>query len=424
MRILAITSLYPRPGRESFAAFNRQQFRALAAENELRVIAPVAWTEEWRDRWKGRRTPRPGHNPDGIWVTHPRYYFPPKVLSHRYGECFLASIRASAAWLLEEFAPDVLLSCWAHPDGWATAQLARQAGLPSVIKVIGTDVLVLPRHPRRRTRVVEGLSQADRVVAVSRDLADQVIRLGVDPLKVAVVSEGVNTRLFRPGAQAEARVRLGMDGETPSILFVGNLLLSKGAGVLIEACRLLADRGMQFRCDLVGQGRDEHRLRTLIARQRLGDRVTLVGIRPHTELPAWYQACDLVVLPSASEGIPNVLRESLACGRPFVATRVGGIPEIADPAICRLVAPGAIAELATAIEEVMASRPSAEAVLAWSDQCNISCEESARRLAEQLQVATRSRGDGSGSDVAARQLAAETVPPDQRAHEARRERAW
>ena len=196
MRILAITSLYPRPGHEAFAAFNRQQFRALAAENELRVIAPVAWTEECRDRWKGRRIPRPGHNPDGIWVTHPRYYFPPKILADRYGECYLASIRAAATRLLEEFAPDVLLSCSGPSRRMGHGELARQAGLPAVIKVIGTDVLVLPRHPRRRTRVVEGLSLADRVVAVSRDLADQVIRLGVDPLKVAVVSEGVNTNLF------------------------------------------------------------------------------------------------------------------------------------------------------------------------------------------------------------------------------------
>ena len=71
----------------------------------------------------------------------------------------------------------------------------------------------------------------------------------------------------------------------------------------------------------------------------------------HHDLPDWYRAADLTVLPSVSEGVPNVLLESIACGTPFVASRVGGIPEIASPGIDRLVAPGDPLELADAIEQ-------------------------------------------------------------------------
>jgi glycosyltransferase involved in cell wall biosynthesis len=382
MRILVITNLYPRAGHETFAAFSRQQLCALAREHVLRIVAPVPWSEELKDRLAGRRVPRHYGIGNGIEVNHPRYYFPPRVLQHRYGEFYLASIRPTVEQLLRAFRPEAVLGCWAHPDGWAAVQIGRQAGLPVVVKVVGSDVLIAARQARRRRRIAEGLCQADNVLAVSADLASHVVGLGVDPDRVHVLPEGVDDTLFRPGDQTEARARLGVPEGDRVILFVGNLLLSKGTGVLVEACRLLVDRGVSHRCYLVGRGRDEHRVGSLIARRRLAGHVKLVGARPHTELPDWYRACDLVALPSFSEGIPNVLREALACGRPFVATRVGGIPEIADPKVSYLVAPGSVTELASALERMLTSAPSAEVVAARAG--HISWEESARRLADRL----------------------------------------
>jgi glycosyltransferase involved in cell wall biosynthesis len=387
MRVLVVTNLYPRPGHETFAAFSRQQLRALAAGHELRVVAPVPWTEELKDRRAGRSVPRHYRNGDGIEVSHPRFYFPPRVLRHRYGEFYLASIRPTVDRLLSEFRPEAVLGCWAHPDGWAAVRVAQRAGLPSVVKVVGSDVLVAALDARRRRRIAEGLSQADGVVVVSHDLAARVVGLGVAAEKVLVVPEGIDGSLFRPGDRCEARARLGLPAGGRVALFVGNLLWSKGVAVLVEACRLLADRGVSLRCYLVGRGRDEARLRTLIERRRLGDRVTLTGPRPHAELPDWYRACDFVALPSFSEGIPNVLREAMACGRPFVATGVGGIPEIAEPDVCRLVAPGSVEELAGAMEGLLASLPDTEAVAARAG--HISWEESARRLAERLRSVAR-----------------------------------
>ena len=148
---------------------------------------------------------------------------------------------------------------------------------------------------------------------------------------------------------------------------------------------------MEHRCYLVGRGRDEFRIRALVARHGLGDRVTLVGPRPLAELPDWYGACDVVALPSYSEGIPNVLREARACGRPFVATRVGGIPEIADPATSVLVEPGSPAALSEALAGVLGGRLAAGAGVAGVGPA-ISWGESAGRLADALRQAIRARG--------------------------------
>jgi glycosyltransferase involved in cell wall biosynthesis len=388
VRILAITNLYPRPGDELFAPYNRLQFRTLAQEHELVVIAPLAWTIRLREWARLRHTPWEYVNDHGLRVYHPTYYFPPKVWPHWYGHCFYRSIAGLTGRLLDDFRPQVVLSCWAHPDGWAAVRLARRAGLPVVIKVHGSDIRVATRNPRRRERIAEGLRGADAVVAVSRELADQVIGLGVDPARVRVIYHGTDTTVFSPGNQAEARARLGLS-EGQLVLFVGNLLATKGAGILIEACARLRDQGRPVACYLVGKGADEAQLRVLAHRLHLSDHIHFPGPCPPQTLADWYRACDLVALPSFSEGIPNVLREGLSCGKPFVAAAVGGIPEIAYPSFSRLVAPGAVPELAEAIDKMLATSPAVDAGLV--QERTIGWDQSARLLTQLLEEVVKGR---------------------------------
>lgn len=384
MRVLAITNLYPRPGHETLAPFNHQQFAALAREHELAVIAPIPWTEEVRDRWSGRRVPVRYRTGDEIEVRHPRYYFTPRVFRAAYGRFFLTSIRREFHRLSREMRPEVVLGCWAHPDGWAAVRLAREAGLPSIIKVVGSDVLVAGKSGRRRELVGEALRAADAVASVGEALARRVVDLGVDPSRVHLVPEGLDGSLFHPGDRDEARVELGLPAGDPIVLYVGNLLASKGVGVLVEALAALNRRGVCPRCFFVGRGRGEAQLRAEVRRLGLESRATLVGHRPLAELPAWYRACNLVALPSFSEGIPNVLREAAACARPFVATAVGGIPEIAGRSPSRLVPPGDPTALADAIDEVLRWGP--QSPTGW-----ISWDESASRLCALLASCVASR---------------------------------
>jgi glycosyltransferase involved in cell wall biosynthesis len=384
MRILAITSLYPRYGNPGTAPFNRLQFDALAQTHEVAVIAPVAWAERLKS-WGAFTASRRITNDAGVRVYHPTYFYPPRFLRSSYGRFFLWSIRRLARKVISEFRPDAILACWAHPDGWAAVRIAREAGLPVLIKVIGSDVLIVTKDSRRRARVAETLRGADAVVAVSRDLAERVIRLGTDPERVKVIYEGINQQLFTPGHQGEARDRVGIADARPVLLFVGNLLLSKGAGIVIEACRLLRDRGVSFYCHMVGGGAETKAIQSMIDRFSLSDRVVLTGPRPQEGLPDWYRAADLVILPSFSEGIPNVLREAVACGRPFVATSVGGIPEITREPAGRLVPHGDPLALAGAIRAFFNNPPTETAVIEATEGINISWEESARLVAEQIQ---------------------------------------
>jgi glycosyltransferase involved in cell wall biosynthesis len=355
MRILALTNLYPNPHQPLRASFNRQLFRAVGKQAPLQVISPIAWIDELAARRTRDKLPRDRRvTLDGLIVDHPRYLYPPKLFRYWYGSFFRASVRRTFARALDDFRPDIVFAPWAYPDGWAAVELGHAAGLPVVVKVHGSDVRVLTRVFGRRRRTEEALQRADGVIAVSKELRGQMIDLGVNPDKVHVAYSGVDLQLFHPGSQSEARARLGLPEKASILLFIGNLVPVKGIDFLIDACARLSRSGVQFRCYVIGQGPSRPALLRQIQMWRLGDHVQFVGPRPHDQLPDWFRAASVFVLPSRSEGLPTVLLEALASGTPFVASRVGGIPELSHLGRCRLVRPGDPAKLAEAIGSMLA----------------------------------------------------------------------
>jgi len=394
VRILAITNLYPNPFHPTRGTFNRQQFAALAARHEVMVISPIAWTDEILARGKGAaalpksRTLKVEH----LEVHYPRYVFTPRVLRGWYGQFFQYSVRRKFDRALKEFQPDVIFAAWAFPDGWAAVELGRRAGLPVVVKVHGSDVLMLPQLPDRQAGTLHALRRADAVIAVSNDLSRRVIELGADPARVSVVYDGVDQSLFHPGPKNESRSRLGIGGDDPIVLFVGNLAPVKGIDILIEACRRLRLNGSRFKCFIVGQGPLKGSLQRQIDDAGLSDSVRLVGPIPHNELPDWYRAARVFVLPSHSEGVPCVLLEAAACQTPAVATRVGGIPEIAHWNRSRLVEPGNASEVAGAIDASLSDQPETAPKISFTrthDDAALEIESILGRVCPSLQTAAR-----------------------------------
>ncbi|HEX4611085.1 MAG TPA: glycosyltransferase [Urbifossiella sp.] len=351
MRILTVTNLYPTPFQPQRATFNREQVKALARDHAVSVIAPIAWTEELAARRAGAPPLPPGRRTewDGVPVEYPRVLFIPRVLRGLYGRFYQWSAGRAFHRAVAAFQPNVVFATWAYPDGWAAVRLAHRAGLPVVLKVHGSDVLQLDEFPARRRGTVAALRGADRVVAVSRDLAQKVGELGADPGRVHLVYNGVDADVFHPGNRAEARRQLGLDPVRPAVLYVGNLLPVKGPDILIDACARLAGRGVGFDLHVIGKGPLRPTLERQAADRGIGDRVRFHGVIAHDRLPVWFRAASLLALPSRSEGVPNVLLEAAACGTPFVASRVGGVPEVAHLGASRLAPPGDPDGLADAI---------------------------------------------------------------------------
>jgi glycosyltransferase involved in cell wall biosynthesis/peptidoglycan/xylan/chitin deacetylase (PgdA/CDA1 family) len=389
-RLLFIANDFPNPYEPSKGVFNGQMVRALAGRCDVQVVAPVSWLTQLRARLPGASSRRPVQFNEGVAIHYPRYYYTPKSLRRFYGTFLWWSLRKTIRRLLAESPPDAVIGYWAHPDGEVAVRAARQAGVPAVIMVGGSDVLLLTKQRRRRRCILRVLNEADRVVAVSRHLKTKLLELGVAPDKVQVVSRGVDEAIFRPGDRALARRELGIAIDQRVLLWVGRMVPVKGLDILLGACRRLQAQGTEFQLFLIGDGP----LRAALAAQcealGLGDCVRFVGPLEHSRLAEWYRAANVTVLPSRSEGVPNVLRESLACGTPFVASRVGGIPEIANEQNSRLVEPDDQAALADAIGEMLDRADRVGSLANASPSWN----ESARQL---LEMIADVRSDHTGS---------------------------
>jgi len=351
MRLLLIANDFPHPFDPNKGIFNLNLAKALNPEHEMRVICPIPWVDEWRAR--RRNVPALAGNRravlQGIEVHYPRYYYPPKLWRSSYGWFYWQNVRPTITSLLKTYTPHAVLGYWAHPDGQAAVKAARLANVPSAVIVGGSDVLLTARDPRRRQCIASVLAAADAVVTVSQQLKDKTIDLGIPPEKIHVWSQGVDAEKFRPGDRGDARRRLNIPPDCRAVVWVGRLVPVKALDVLLNAGAILHRRQIEFRLYLVGGGPLRHSLETLAASLGLTDLIWFVGERSYEQLPDWYRAANLVVLPSWSEGLPNVLREAVACNVPFVATRVGGIAEIARDECDRLVPPGDPATLADAI---------------------------------------------------------------------------
>jgi glycosyltransferase involved in cell wall biosynthesis len=225
------------------------------------------------------------------------------------------------------------------------------------VKIHGSDVRLVGDHTGRHQGTAEALRLADGVIAVSRDLADRAIELGAKSDWTSVIIDGVDRDLFSPGDMISARQHLGLRAGARHLLFVGNLHPVKGLDILVEACALLHERFGDWELHLVGEGEMREQLVQQVNRGGLSERVRFHGSQSHSDLPQWFRAASLFVLPSRSEGTPNVLLEAASCGTPFVASAVGGIPAISHLGRSILVPPVDPRALAEAIIEGIQQPP-------------------------------------------------------------------
>jgi teichuronic acid biosynthesis glycosyltransferase TuaC len=393
MRVLVVTKIFPNAVEPLSAPFNRQQLAALGRRCEVEVLAAIPWfpAAERLGRWSpaGRLTGVPrADSIDGLPVEHPRVLYVPRVGHALSAGLYAASMLPSVLRRRTRF--DVLLGSWAYPDGVAAVALGRALGLPTVVKLHGSDIDVLAERPALRRQLALALPRAARVVAVSRALADKAAALGVPRARIDVVTNGVDATLFHPRDRAAARAALGHAGDArPWILSVGRVEADKGAHDLAAAFARLAAARPDARLVVVGDGKARGAVEELL--RPLADRALFVGPRPLDEIPAWMGACDVLTLPSHHEGTPNVLLEALACGRRVVATRVGGIPDVVHrPELGALVHVGDVDALAAALEEALFTPYDAAAVAALGARGG--WDESAARLLASLERAFEDAG--------------------------------
>ncbi|MGK3990931.1 glycosyltransferase family 4 protein [Sorangium sp. So ce136] len=327
MKVLVFTHHYPSKRLPTMAPYSYHTYRALARRCELRLVAPTPW---WtRARGASRELlggTRESHT--GIDALFPTYWSVPG-LPRLHARAIHASLRGTMAGLRREFPYDVILAAWAYPDTVAAEAFARDAGVPIVTTVLGSDINEQPRNAVLRAQIAPALQRCARVVAVSGALGERLIELGVPRERVVVQLNAVDGERFSIRDRAAPRQRLGVPADAKVVLYAGYHVPEKGVDVLVDAMAHLDRSGRRdVHLMMVGGGELLDPLRARVSELGLGDRVQLFGWALPTQIPDYMAACDVFCLPSRREGCPNVVLEALASGRPVVATRVGGVPEL------------------------------------------------------------------------------------------------
>jgi len=202
------------------------------------------------------------------------------------------------------------------------------------------------------------LTKSDKVIALTRSLADLAIRMGVEPGKVLVVPILIREERFNPSAyDGEAlRAQHGLKGRKV-ILFVGRLAREKRLDVLIRAFAELAAEDPDARLLLVGGGPGGPELRGLCEELGIADKVVFVGPVPHEKVPEFLAMADVFVLPSMVEGLPKALLEAMAMRKPIVATRAPGIMDVVRHGVeALLVDVGDVGALARAVRKLLSDK--------------------------------------------------------------------
>ncbi len=229
---------------------------------------------------------------------------------------------------------------YAHAPAAVAERAAARLGIPYSFSAHARDIRKVPAAELRHRAC-----GAARVIACNDDAAGELRRMGA---KVELVPHGVDIRRFAPASPPRA--------ESVRLLAVGRLVEKKGFDVLIDA---LARLGGSMRLRIIGDGPLRARLERLLASTGLADRVDLSGTVTHRELPSAYADAHAVIVPSVEDatgdrdGLPNVVLEAMASGRPVVASGIAAIPSAIDDGDSGLlVPPGDAAALADALAQV------------------------------------------------------------------------
>jgi teichuronic acid biosynthesis glycosyltransferase TuaC len=367
-RVLTFSTLYPNASRPQHGVFVENRLRHLVASGQVEatVMAPSPWFPSANPAFGGyarfARVPRYEIR-HGLEIFHPPYLVVPKIgMSIAPLLLYTAARSAFRALLAAGRRFDLIDAHYFYPDGVSAVMLGREFGLPVVITGRGADLNQIPDHSFPRRQILWAARHAAGLITVCQSLKETLVMLGGEAGKIQVLRNGVDLAQFRPLDRESIRREFGLTG--PTIISVGALIPRKGHDLVIRALSDLPDVSLM----IAGDGPERATLESLALRLGLAGRVRFLGQIAHENLPALYNAADISVLASSSEGWANVLLEAMACGTPVAATNVSGTPEVVQaPEAGVLVENRTPAEIAAAIRRLLAEPPSRAATRAYAE---------------------------------------------------------
>ena len=240
------------------------------------------------------------------------------------------------ARLIEKSQPNLLHAHFAYPEGW-TAYLARASckrRIPLVVTLHGYDILVEPsvgyglRLSKRYDALVRRvLNAADAVIVASRAVYDEAAKLVEDVEKLYLIPNQVDVEKFNPELNGDIiRRKYAVEGKQV-VFTLRHHRPVYGISYLLLAAKLILNAKKDIVFIIGGGGPLLNYHRELAGKLGISPYVIFTGEIPREIVPLYYAASDVVVVPSLQEAWGLVATEAMACGKPVVASRVGGLPD-------------------------------------------------------------------------------------------------
>lgn len=393
LSIVSIATLFPDATRPNFGIFVERSLAALARQPGIRltIIAPVGlppWPLSLHKRYAALRRLPLREEWHGLTVLRPRFTLLPKVGGRFNAAAIARAVLPIARHLKQEGRLDVLDAQFFHPDGPATHRLAQALNLPFSVKARGADISLWTHRPDTGPAILAAARAATGLLSVGQALKADMVAAGMPGDKIRVHYTGLDASRFRLMDRAAARREWDVPESAQLLLTVGALIPRKGQSLVLEAMRELPDNLYYL---MAGGGNDAARLKSMAVAFGLSDRVRQLGPVPNDMLPSLYAAADLMVLPSASEGLANAWVEAQACGVPLVLSDIPPAHEMIDTPDAGAIAAAEPMALAACIRTVLA-RPIDRAALSARTHARFNWDRNGHELADHLRQLAKGPG--------------------------------
>lgn len=214
----------------------------------------------------------------------------------------------------------------------AHSHLFFSTNLCALVRKIGSSPLVITNHGLNSQTSPEWLQKlytatgakftfgaADKIICYTETEKQELIDLGQDPRKIAVIHNGIDTDLFVP-KKKDSQNNL-------KLLWIGRFHRGKGVDYLVDAFKLLHPKYPDLKLTMVGRGHERNRIKTKIRYLKLDTCIDLIDFVPNEDIVKLYQGSTIFILPSLEEGVPRTILEAMSCGIPVVCSN---LPQLVD----------------------------------------------------------------------------------------------
>lgn len=352
MNLLFISTIFPSSHKPTRGIYSLYLLTALRDMGwTIEVINPFPFCPGV-DNFIRKKVFPPAHETlNELPVTHAPFFYTPGYFVEKhywfYRKAVAKKMKSGIARLKErspnpELPIHVMLG-FVYPDAFAMAPICQRLELDYSVMIYGSDFLLRRFQPKFSPLVMQCLQEAPKIFCPGYVLKEEMIKEGIDGLKIHSFYNGIDTNVFHtPISKAASSTSSKFKPHSNTILFVGNLLEVKKVDRLLKAFTILVrektsnSRQTEFNdlhLNIIGDGALAKVLKRLVQELHIEQQVHFAGRELASQIAARMQNAKCLCLCSYSEGMPNVVLEALACGCPVVATDVGEVPRLIEEGI-------------------------------------------------------------------------------------------